>query len=72
MWKDEAVKYYKDYKKTADLVWEAEIDKHERIADNVFKVVYSNGVCIYVNYNNAAVNVEGTDIQALSYSIGNH
>lgn len=72
LWKDEAVKYYKDYKKTADLVWEAEIDKHERIADNVFKVVYSNGVCIYVNYNNAAVNVEGTDIQALSYNIGNH
>ena len=54
------------------MVWEAGIDKHERIADNAFKVVYSNGVCIYVNYNYAAVYVEGTDIQALSYSIGNH
>ena len=40
---------------------------HEKVADNVFKTTYANGISIYVNYSDEAVKVKGGTVGATSY-----
>ena len=43
------------------------MDRHEKIADGVFCVTYSNGTKMYVNYNGAQVVVDGVSIPSMDY-----
>ena len=45
------------------------MDRHARIADGVFRIDYSNGAKMYVNYNGAAVRAEGVEIPAMDYTV---
>ena len=42
--------------------------KHEKLNNGVTVVTYSNGVKVYVNYNDTPVSVEGNQVEALSYT----
>ncbi|MBE5816497.1 MAG: hypothetical protein E7315_02085 [Clostridiales bacterium] len=42
---------------------------HEKVAYNVYKTVYSNGVEIYVNYNRYDTYADGVRLAALSYKV---
>lgn len=44
--------------------------KHERIQPSVYKVTYSHGLELYLNYNTTAVIVDGNQIEGLSYMKG--
>ena len=44
--------------------------KHERLAQNVFKVTYSHGLELTLNYNKTSVTIDGVTISGLSYVKG--
>ena len=42
------------------------MDRHEKVADGVFRTTYSNGECIVVNYNDTPATVGGVEIPSMS------
>ena len=42
-------------------------ERHEKIADGVFRVTYSNGAKMYVNYNDSPTVMDGMSIPAMDY-----
>jgi len=69
-YKDTVVEYDAQFRALAAKTQDAMITDHEKLAEGVNKVTYDNGVVIYVNYNEQAVSVDGVDIEALSYKVG--
>ncbi len=43
------------------------MERHEKIADGVFRVTYSNGAKMYVNYNDSPTVMDGMSIPAMDY-----
>jgi len=50
----------------------AMIINHEKPEPGLCKVTYDNGVVIYVNYNDKAVSMDGNEVLALSYKVGDY
>lgn len=69
-YRDTVVEYDAEFRALADKIEGAMIVDHEKPLTSVSKVTYDNGVVIYVNYNEQAVSVDGVDIDALSYKVG--
>lgn len=70
VYKNEIVEYYKKLKEVNDAVAGATIVDHEKTADGLAVVTYSNGVKVYVNRSGYAVNHDGMTIEAMSYKAG--
>lgn len=70
IYKDTVVEYDAKLREVAEKIDGAFIVNHEKAADEVVKVTYDNGVVIYVNYSENAVTVDGVEIDALSYKVG--
>ena len=45
------------------------MDRHEKIADGLFRITYSNGAKMYVNYNDAPTDVDGVSIPNMDYVV---
>ena len=45
------------------------MERHEMLADGVFRVTYSNGAKMYVNYNDAPTIVDGVSIPGMDYAL---
>ena len=45
------------------------MERHEKIADGVFRVTYSNGAKMYVNYNDSPTVMDGMSIPAMDYVV---
>lgn len=69
IWKNEAVKLYKEVNEGLKGVSAETMINHEIPQKGVKKVTYSNGDIIYINYLNEDVNVDGIIIPAKSYEI---
>ena len=67
---DTIVEYDTALRQLAEQTGDAHIVRHETLESGLVKVSYSNGVCIYVNYNAYAVDADGMTIEALSYKVG--
>ena len=70
VYRDEITAYYNALKEVADSVQNAVITDREKSADNVAVVTYSNGVKIYVNYNEDPVTYDGIALEGMSYKVG--
>ena len=68
VWKEEAVDIYNRVNEALQHVTGAEIIGHE-IDGEVRKIIYSNGVTIYINYNDEAESMDGKTIPAMSYEM---
>lgn len=68
-WGDSLIEIYKEFSTNLQDVWNQTIEKHEEIKEDVYKVTYSNGTCIYVNYNKNSVSVDGLKVDAMNYVI---
>lgn len=55
-----------EYARRSDLQFHF-MDRHERIADGVFRVTYSNGAKMLVNYNDSTATVDGASVPAMDY-----
>lgn len=67
---DTIISYDKALRQLAQQTYDAVIVCHETLEAGVVKVSYSNGVVIYVNYNEYDVTHDGLTIEALSYKAG--
>jgi len=57
-----------EYRRRAALEWEF-MDEHRELAKGVFRVTYSNGAKVYVNYTTRPVTVDGVTLEALSSEV---
>lgn len=67
-WKDKAAALYQTLSAALTPVQGAQMVSHERAGD-VAKVVYGNGVTIYVNYAGEAAQMDGLTIPAMDYRV---
>ena len=59
---------YDEYVRRRDLQY-AFMDRHEKVRDGVFRIAYSNGAKMYVNYNPTAETVDGVTVPAEDYAV---
>ncbi len=45
------------------------MERHEKVAEGVVRISYSNGARIYVNYNDAPDSVDGVAVPAMDYAL---
>lgn len=69
LWTDTAIQYYEDYETFASLVYDSTIISHECLAEDVFRVIYDNGVTVYVNYSAEDKAIDGQNVPAESYVV---
>lgn len=68
-WCGVAAEVYREVDSVLSQVSDQTVQSHEILEDGVRKIVYSNGVTIYVNYTGAGVLVDGIQIPAMSYAV---
>ena len=59
---------YDEYARRSDLQF-AFMDRHEKVRDGVFRVTYSNGAKMLVNYGDAPTEVDGVTVPAMDYAV---
>ena len=69
LWKDLIVKMYSKTNDALKYVIGAKMISHEYVLGGVSKCSYSNGVTIYVNYNNHDVNINDISLAPYSYLV---
>ncbi|MDQ6417870.1 DUF5696 domain-containing protein [Paenibacillus sp. LHD-117] len=70
LWIDKAAEIYSQINETLKGVRNDPIIGHEKLADGVYKTVYGNGDYVIVNYNEEAVRIDGSTVEAKSYLTG--
>ena len=69
LWKDLIIRMYSKTNDALSNVIGARLIDHKYVDNGVSKCSYSNGVVIYVNYNNKDVNVDGVSLSPYSYLV---
>lgn len=69
VYKSEIIEYYNLLKEVNDATAGAVIIDREKNVDNVATVTYSNGVKVYVNYNQQSVTCDGIALDGMSYKL---
>ena len=69
LWKDLMIRMYTKTNDALSSVIGARLTAHSYVDNGVSKCSYSNGVTIYVNYNNKNVNVDGVSLTPYSYLV---
>lgn len=69
-YKDTIIDYDTKLREVAASVEGAYIVDHEKMDNGVTKVTYDNGVAVYVNYTESNATVDGYEVEAMSYKVG--
>lgn len=67
-YKDSVIQYDKEFRVLNQVIGDANIVNHEKQADGVTVVTYSNGVKVYINYTEESKTVDGVAVEGMSYS----
>lgn len=68
-WVDLMSNYYDDISSVLAQVANVDMVSHKQLEKNVFETTYANGVSVIVNYNDTAVTINGTKIDAVGYHV---
>ncbi len=68
-WEDDIAAIAKEFNKNLAFTNNNTMEEHLAVADNVYRVTYSNGYKVYVNYNTQAVTVDGIEVSAEDYTV---
>ncbi|WMT43143.1 DUF5696 domain-containing protein [Paenibacillus sp. D2_2] len=68
-WIDEAAQCYQEVNEVLGKVRNQPITNHRRLQEQVYETTFGQGIRVIVNYNSAAVEVEGMTIKALGYRV---
>lgn len=68
--KDNVTECYSKVNNALTGVYGTKINRHDRLADNVYKITYENGIYIIVNYNEFDVTVDGVTVKACGFAKG--
>lgn len=69
MWKDTIINDYNRFSNDFNGTYNQYITNHEKIADNVFKTEFGNGVSVIVNYNYNDFTYNSTTVPARDYIV---
>ena len=69
-YRDTIVEFDSLLRALAEKVGDACIIGHEILDNGLVRVTYDNGIKIYVNYTQSALNADGLTVDALSYKVG--
>lgn len=69
IWLDRALDFYREVNGALKDVQGQTIVNHEKLAENVYRTTFENGVQVIVNYNSEAVNIQGTVIDGKGYKV---
>ena len=67
---ESAAETYRTVAAALDGVYGSRIERHERLAPQVFRTVYEDGTWFIVNYNDYAVTADGVTVEATGYVRG--
>ena len=70
VYKDEIITYSNELEKVNDLIKDAFVVLHERLDNGVTVVRYDNDVTFYINYSEIDATIDGLNIPAMSYKVG--
>ncbi len=70
LWLEDSVALWKECQTISQKVQGAHLTRHEEVAAGVYSSVYSNGCTVLTNYNSTSVTVDGQEIGAMDYAIG--
>lgn len=68
-WKDEAIEVYKEFNDGFKDTIDQYIVDHQKLSDDVYKIVYENGTVIYVNYSYKTQSIDGHEIEPVNYLV---
>ncbi len=68
-WENKIVDYYNEYNEFYQSVKNAEIKRHEVLSNGIRKITYTNGVKVYINYDDKQLNADSLKIESKSYVI---
>ena len=68
-WKEKAIKSYKKINEIYEKTEGSNIFEHSIVSDGVYRVTYSNGAEVFVNYNNEEVTINGMIIPERGYLV---
>ena len=69
LWKDLMIRMYKETNNALKNVIDAKMINHVYLDSGACRCDYSNGVSIYINYNNKTVNCDGISLAPYSYEV---
>lgn len=67
-WKDDTVELYNKFNSTFEGTYDKAIDKHEKLAEGVYKTTFEGGKAVVVNYNYNNYNYNGQEIPARDFA----
>ena len=67
-WKDDTLNLYNKFSETFEGTYDKGIDKHERLADGVYKTTFEGGKAVVVNYNYSNYQYNGQEIAARDFA----
>lgn len=68
-WGQNLIDNYMEFSQNLQGIWNETIQSHEELQEEVYRVIYSNGTAIYVNYTDAPVTVESVTVEAMDYAV---
>lgn len=68
-WRGQIVESYQTVAEGLSDVWGHAIVSHRALQNGLIRVEYDNGVCIFLNYTDAALTVEGIRVQAGGFAV---
>lgn len=68
-WQQRITETYDRFKTDFKDILGETIDSHKKVAEDVYCLQYSNGIKVYVNYNEESVTVDGITVSGLDYLI---
>ena len=68
-WIDDVVSITKEFNDNLAFTGNCIIKEHQKLQDNVYKVTYSNGNKVYVNYSQNEVTVDNVTVAAKNYTV---
>ncbi len=69
-YRNTVAEYDAELRALAEKTGDSCITRHETLSKGVVKVVYENGVTVYVNYTDKDYTADGITVEALSYKVG--
>lgn len=67
-WKDDTVELYNKFNETFEGTYDKAIDKHEKLAEGVYKTTFEGGKAVVVNYNYNSYTYNGQEIPARDFA----
>ena len=67
-WKKDTLSLYNKFNETFEGTYDKAIDKHEKIAEGVYKTTFEGGKAVVVNYNYSNYQYNGQEIAARDFA----